>query len=48
MTDSLLLPFQFPFMQNAFWIALIGSSPSRSRSASLSETLDGSARNAPT
>ena len=27
MTDSLLLPFQFPFMQNAFWIALIVAPP---------------------
>ncbi|WP_435169179.1 metal ABC transporter permease [Falsirhodobacter sp. 1013] len=27
MTDTLLLPFQFPFMQNAFWIAMIVSVP---------------------
>ncbi len=27
MTDTLLLPFQFPFMQNAFWIALLVAPP---------------------
>ncbi len=27
MLDTLLLPFQFPFMQNAFWIAVIVSVP---------------------
>ncbi len=27
MLDTLLMPFQFPFMQNAFWIALIVSVP---------------------
>ncbi|QPM90015.1 metal ABC transporter permease [Pseudooceanicola algae] len=27
MTDTLLLPFQFPFMQNAFWICLMVSIP---------------------
>ena len=27
MVDTLLMPFQFPFMQNAFWIALIVSVP---------------------
>lgn len=27
MIDQLLLPFQFPFMQNAFWIAVIVSVP---------------------
>ena len=27
MIDSLLLPFQFPFMQNAFWIALLVAPP---------------------
>jgi len=27
MIDTLLLPFQFPFMQNAFWIALLVAPP---------------------
>ncbi len=27
MMDTLLLPFQFPFMQNAFWIALLVAPP---------------------
>lgn len=27
MIDALLLPFQFPFMQNAFWIALLVAPP---------------------
>ena len=27
MFDTLLLPFQFPFMQNAFWICVIVSVP---------------------
>ncbi len=27
MTDTLLLPFQFPFMQNAFWICLLVAPP---------------------
>ena len=27
MPDALLLPFQFLFMQNAFWIALIVAVP---------------------
>jgi manganese/iron transport system permease protein len=27
MIDTLLLPFQFPFMQNAFWIAMIVAPP---------------------
>ena len=27
MIDTLLQPFQFPFMQNAFWIALIVAPP---------------------
>lgn len=27
MLDALLLPFQFPFMQNAFWIALLVAPP---------------------
>ena len=25
--DALLMPFQFPFMQNAFWIALLIAPP---------------------
>lgn len=27
MIDTLLFPFQFPFMQNAFWVVLLVVSP---------------------